>query len=83
KFVEAVKEKDASIVGISALMTTTMPAMRRTIEALMRDGLRDRVKVMVGGAPVNQAFCDEIGGDGYARESTAAVEKAKALTAKA
>lgn len=82
KFVEAVKEKDASIVGISALMTTTMPAMRRTIEALMRDGLRDRVKVMVGGAPVSQAFCDEIGGDGYAKESTAAVVKAKALVKK-
>ena len=82
KFVEAVKEKDANIVGISALMTTTMPAMRRTIEALMRDGLRDRVKVMVGGAPVSQAFCDDIGGDGYARESTAAVVKAKALVKK-
>jgi 5-methyltetrahydrofolate--homocysteine methyltransferase len=82
KFVEAVKEKDANIVGISALMTTTMPAMRRTIEALMRDGLRDRVKVMVGGAPVSQAFCDDIGGDGYAKESTAAVVKAKALVRK-
>jgi 5-methyltetrahydrofolate--homocysteine methyltransferase len=82
KFVEAVKGKDANIVGISALMTTTMPAMRRTIEALMRDGLRDRVKVMVGGAPVSQAFCDEIGGDGYAKESTAAVVKAKALVRK-
>ena len=82
KFVEAVKEKDASIVGISALMTTTMPAMRRTIEALLGAGLRARVKVMVGGAPVSQAFCDDIGGDGYARESTAAVVKAKALVRK-
>jgi 5-methyltetrahydrofolate--homocysteine methyltransferase len=82
KFVEAVKQKDANIVGISALMTTTMPAMRRTIEALMRDGLRDRVKVMVGGAPVSQVFCDDIGGDGYAKESTAAVVKAKALVRK-
>ena len=82
KFVEAVKEKDASIVGISALMTTTMPAMRRTIEALLGAGLRERVKVMVGGAPVSQAFCDEIGGDGYAKESTAAVVKAKALVKK-
>jgi 5-methyltetrahydrofolate--homocysteine methyltransferase len=82
KFVEAVKEKDASIVGISALMTTTMPAMRRTIEALLRDGLRDRVKVMVGGAPVSQAFCDDIGGDGYAKDSTAAVVKAKTLMGK-
>src|SRR5574341_494249 len=82
KFVEAVKEKDGNIVGVSALMTTTMPAMRRTIEALMRDGLRDRVKVMVGGAPVSQAFCDDIGGDGYAKESTAAVVKAKTLVGK-
>ena len=82
KFVEAVKEKDARIVGISALMTTTMPAMRRTIEALLGAGLRDRVKVMVGGAPVSQAFCDDIGGDGYAKESTAAVVKAKALVRK-
>ena len=82
-FVEAVKQKDANIVGISALMTTTMPAMRRTIEALMRADLRDRVKVMIGGAPVSQAFCDDIGGDGYAKDSTAAVVKAKTLTGKA
>jgi 5-methyltetrahydrofolate--homocysteine methyltransferase len=82
KFVEAVKQKDANIVGISALMTTTMPAMRRTIEALLRDGLRERVKVMVGGAPVSQAFCDDIGGDGYAKDSTAAVVKAKTLVSK-
>lgn len=82
KFVEAVKEKEANIVGTSALMTTTMPAMRRTIEALLRIGLRDRVKVMVGGAPVSQAFCDEIGGDGYAKDSTAAVVKAKTLVRK-
>ncbi len=79
KFVEAVQEKEGTIVGISALMTTTMPSMRRTIEALMSAGLRERVKVMIGGAPVNQAFCDDIGGDGYARDSTAAVVRAKAL----
>ena len=82
KFVEAVKEKEANIVGISALMTTTMPGMKRTIDALARAGLRDRVKVMVGGAPVNQAFCDDIGGDGYAKDSTAAVVRAKALMGK-
>ncbi len=83
KFVEAAKEKDATIVGISALMTTTMPGMRRTIDALVRAGLRARVKVMVGGAPVSQAFCDDIGGDGYAKDSTAAVAKAKTLMGKA
>jgi 5-methyltetrahydrofolate--homocysteine methyltransferase len=79
KFVAAVQEHDAQIVGISALMTTTMPAMKRTIDALVKAGLRDRVKVMVGGAPVSQTFCDEIGADGYARDSTLAVVKAKEL----
>jgi 5-methyltetrahydrofolate--homocysteine methyltransferase len=78
-FCKAVEEHGANIVGISALMTTTMPAMKRTIDALVRAGLRDRVKVMVGGAPVTQAFADEIGADGYARDSTLAVVKAKQL----
>jgi 5-methyltetrahydrofolate--homocysteine methyltransferase len=81
KFCEAVVEHGASIVGISALMTTTMPAMKRTIDALIRADLRDRVRVMVGGAPVSQAFADQIGADGYAKDSTLAVAKAKALTA--
>lgn len=79
KFVAAVEEHRAHIVGISALMTTTMPAMKRTLDALIRAGLRERVKVMVGGAPVSQAFADEIGADGYARDATLAVVKAKAL----
>ena len=78
-FVAAVQEHRAQIVGISALMTTTMPAMKRTIDALVKAGLRDRVKVMVGGAPVSQAYADEIGADGYARDSTLAVVKAKEL----
>ena len=78
-FVKAVEEHGADIVGISALMTTTMPGMKRTIDALARAGLRERVKVMVGGAPVSQAFADEIGADGYARDATLAVQKAKAL----
>jgi 5-methyltetrahydrofolate--homocysteine methyltransferase len=81
KFVAAVQEHDAHIVGISALMTTTMPAMKRTIDALVRAGLRERVKVMVGGAPVSQAFADEIGADGYAKDSTLAVARAKTLLA--
>ena len=79
-FVQAVQEHGATIVGISALMTTTMPAMKRTIDALARAGLRDRVRVMIGGAPVSQAFADEIGADGYAKDSTLAVVKAKALS---
>lgn len=78
-FVAAVQEHNADIVGVSALMTTTMPAMKRTIDALIKAGLRERVKVMIGGAPVSQAYADEIGADGYARESTLAVLKAKAL----
>ncbi len=79
KFVAAVEEHAAQIVGISALMTTTMPAMKRTIDALAKAGVRDRVKVMIGGAPVNQAYADEIGADGYARDSTLAVVRAKEL----
>jgi 5-methyltetrahydrofolate--homocysteine methyltransferase len=79
KFVAAVEEHGAHVVGISALMTTTMPAMKRTIDALVKAGLRQRVKVMVGGAPVSQAFADEIGADGYAKDSTLAVVKAKHL----
>ncbi|MBI1846616.1 MAG: corrinoid protein [Candidatus Rokubacteria bacterium] len=79
KFVAAVEEHRANIVGISALMTTTMPGMKRTIDALAKAGLRERVKVMIGGAPVSQAFADEIGADGYARDSTLAVVRAKAL----
>jgi len=82
-FVASVQEHGANIVGISALMTTTMPAMKRTIDALVKAGVRDRVKVMIGGAPVSQAYADEIGADGYARDSTLAVTKAKALVGKA
>jgi 5-methyltetrahydrofolate--homocysteine methyltransferase len=80
-FCKAVEEHQANIVGISALMTTTMPAMKRTIDALVKAGLRERVKVMVGGAPVSQAFADEIGANGYAKDSTLAVVKAKTLVA--
>jgi 5-methyltetrahydrofolate--homocysteine methyltransferase len=79
KFVAAVEEHGAHIVGISALMTTTMPAMKRTIDALDKAGLRARVKVMIGGAPVSQAYADEIGADAYAKDSTLAVTRAKAL----
>jgi 5-methyltetrahydrofolate--homocysteine methyltransferase len=80
KFVQAVEEHGATIVGISALMTTTMPGMKRTIDALIKAGLRGRVKVMIGGAPVSQAFADEIGANGYAKDSTLAVVKAKSLS---
>ncbi len=76
-FVEAIKEFEPDIVGMSALLTTTMRTMGHTVKALEEAGLRDRVKVMVGGAPVTQAFADEIGADGYASNAAAAAELAK------
>src|SRR5205807_1055798 len=78
-FVQAVEEHHAQTVGISAPMTTTMPAMKRTVDALGRAGMGGRVKVMIGGAPVSQTYADEIGADGYARDSSQAVVKAKEL----
>ncbi len=82
KFVEAVRSSDAQIVAMSALLTTTMPGMRTTIQALQEAGLRDQVKVLVGGAPVTQAFADSIGADGYAPDASRAVAKAKELLSK-
>ena len=76
-FVEAVREKTPDIVGISALLTTTMAGMHDTIEALQEAGLRDRVKVMVGGAPVTRDFAQKIGADGYAPDAPTAVDMAK------
>ncbi len=76
-FVEAVKEFEPNVVGMSALLTTTMRAMEHTIKALEEAGVRDRVKVMIGGAPVTQAFADQIGADGYASNAAAATELAK------
>jgi 5-methyltetrahydrofolate--homocysteine methyltransferase len=79
RFVEAVGEDSADIVGLSALMTTTMPSMKRTIEALEAAGLRDGVKVLVGGAPVSEEYCDEIGADGCAPDASSGVRKAQEL----
>lgn len=76
-FVEAVKEHKPSILGMSALLTTTMRAMERTIKALEEAGVRDTVKVMIGGAPVTQDFADQIGADGYAANAASASEMAK------
>lgn len=73
-FVQAVQENNAQVLGLSALLTTTMLAMKQTIEALQVAGLRDKVKVMVGGAPITQEFADEIGADGYAPDAASAVE---------
>ena len=79
KFVEDVKEHDATIVGISALLTTTMGAMKDTIDALTEAGYRDKVKVIIGGAPVTQKYADEIGADGYAADAGSASKLAKSL----
>ncbi len=81
QFVEAVKTFEPDIVGMSALLTTTMRAMEGTVQALVEAGVRDRVKVMIGGAPVTQAFADRIGVDGYAPDAAAAADKAKHLIA--
>jgi corrinoid protein of di/trimethylamine methyltransferase len=78
-FVAAVREHGARIVGMSALLTTTLPHMAETIAALKAAGLREQVKVMVGGAPVTAAFADEIGADGYGANAGMAVERAKEL----
>ena len=78
-FVNAVREHKADIVGMSALLTTTMPSMTATVEALTEAGLRDEIKVLVGGAPVTQAFADEIGADGFAPDASSATRVAKGL----
>jgi 5-methyltetrahydrofolate--homocysteine methyltransferase len=80
KFVEAVKENGAQLVGLSALLTTTMPAMENTIKAIREAGL-DGVKVLIGGAPVTQDYASQIGADGYAPDAASAVEKARELVA--
>jgi corrinoid protein of di/trimethylamine methyltransferase len=76
QFIAAVRETDADIVGASALLTTTMGAQKRLIEQLEGAGLREKVKVMIGGAPVTQSFADEIGADGYAADAISAVDMA-------
>jgi corrinoid protein of di/trimethylamine methyltransferase len=73
EFVSAVREKGATLVGASALLTTTMPEQQKIIQALEEAGLRDKVKVMVGGAPISQSWADKIGADGYAENAMSAV----------
>jgi 5-methyltetrahydrofolate--homocysteine methyltransferase len=79
QFVAAVKDKGAGLICLSALLTTTMPAMGETIGALQQAGVRDGVKVMIGGAPVTQNYADEIKADGYAPDAASAVDSAKML----
>ncbi len=77
KFIATITEKQANIVAMSALLTTTMPAMKSTIEGLRQAGVRDKVKVLIGGAPITQQYADEIGADGYSESAVGAVALAK------
>ncbi len=81
KFVDYIKEGKADIVALSALLTTTMPNMKQTIDALQAAGVREKAKVIIGGAPVTQAYADQIGADGYAPDASRAVALAKSLMA--
>ncbi len=81
KFVTAIKEKEADILALSALLTTTMNMMKVTIDAVREGGIRDSVKIVIGGAPVTQEFADKIGADGYAPDAGSATRLAKTLLA--
>ena len=79
KFIEGVSDPDVVLVGCSALLTTTMESMRNTVKCLIDAGCKDQVKIMVGGAPITQAFADEIGADAYTTDAASAAAKAKEL----
>ena len=81
EFMDAVEEHGAPLMGMSALLTTTMPNMGKTIEAFIDADLRDDVQIMVGGAPVTQEFADDMGADGYGKDALACVSLAKELAA--
>ena len=81
QFVKAVKEKGANIVAMSALLTTTMPSMRTTVDALKSAGVRDQVKILIGGAPITQRYAEEIGADGFTESAAGAVGLAKKVVA--
>jgi len=83
KFIETVNTKQANIVAMSALLTTTMPSMKTTIDALKAAGVRNKVKVLIGGAPITQKYADEIGADGYSENAVGAVALAKKSVAPA
>lgn len=79
KFIAAIREHSPDVLGMSALLTTTMPYMKTVIQSLEKEGLRDRVIVLVGGAPVNAPFAEAVGADAYCRDASVAVTTAKAL----
>jgi len=79
KFTEEVKRLHPDVLAMSALLTTTMPEMKGVIEMLKSEGLKDKVKVVVGGAPITQDYADEVGADGYAKDASSAVDKVREL----
>lgn len=79
KFIEAVKEHKPDILALSALLSTTMAEQKTVIDALVREGLRDKVKVMIGGAPVNEEYCKQIGADAYTEDAVTAAQMARQL----
>ena len=82
KFLEGAKANNATVIGVSALLTTTMTNMKAVVDAVKAAGLKGKVKVMIGGDPLTQAFCDEIGADGYAPDAASAADLAKKLLGK-
>jgi len=83
QFIATVNEKKAHIIAMSALLTTTMPAMKTTVDALKQAGMRNKVKVLIGGAPITQKYADEIGADGFSETAVGAVGVAKKVLSKA
>ena len=82
KFIETIRaNEDCHVIGLSALLTTTMPSLRDTVAALNKEDFRSRIKIMVGGAPITQEFADEIGADAYTPDAASAAQKAKELVA--
>jgi 5-methyltetrahydrofolate--homocysteine methyltransferase len=82
KFVQGARDNKAAVIGVSALLTTTMTNMKSVVDAVKASDLAGKVKVMIGGAPVTQAFCDEIGANGYAPDAASAADLAKSLMGK-
>jgi len=80
-YLEAMAEHKPNILGMSALLTTTMPYMKVVVDTMKEEGIRDDYIVLVGGAPLNEAFAENVGADAYCRDAAVAVEKAKALIA--
>jgi 5-methyltetrahydrofolate--homocysteine methyltransferase len=80
QFLSAIKENNATILGMSALLTTTMPIMKDVIDSLKKNKIRDQVKVLIGGAPVSEEYAKEIGADGYGADAGSAVRLARTLT---